>query len=435
MRKFLVFYLACVWLFPFSAMSCDKHSNHEKIESIEKYEIVISDELKKKIKTGKPGVGSGLTFKGMEADGSYLFYSITDRGINFDNANLEDGSKATMFAEPDFKPFVSEIKLRPGKGAEVVSAKDFNLTGLPPKTNKSMTPISANLDILNFDPHGIDSEAVDIDKQGNFWIADEYRPAVLQFSPDGRKLKQIDIGEILPDIRDFKMNNRGIESLAITPNGKLVFALESILNLEGKTKNTAEFIRVVELDLETKQFKVFAYALDHDKYSDRANVKIGDIAAIDDNNFLFVEQGLEKSGQFVNDIYLVSTKNATDISRLRKKGEKEFEFGPINGLIEFPLRKSPLLAMREHNWPHEKLEGIAYIDNKTIALVNDNDFGMIPEFMGKRGEAIDKYQLNTKEKTISDGITTEKFDLKFHDDPNKNSEIWLIKLTSPIKCE
>jgi hypothetical protein len=414
--------------------ACQKHNNspHASVESIAKHEVQISSELKKQLHLTQPGIGSGLVYKGRDNAGHLLFYSITDRGVNFDNTNLENGTKAAMFMYPDFKPFVSEIRLKPGISAEVIAVQNFNFSGLPPHDNAANIPISTKLDFLPFDPNGLDSEAIDYDAQGNFWIADEYRPAIFQFAPDGRKLKQIDIGDFLPDLRHYKMQNRGIESLVITPNNKLLFAIESILDIENKTKNTAEFIRVVEYDINSGAFQVYAYPFDYNKYKSRANVKIGDIAAINKDTFLFVEQGMAQDGEFVNDIYVVRTKGATNIADLRHSDGKHLEFKPINDVVTFPLKKHKLISMRDHHWNHEKLEGIAYIDDKTIALINDNDFGLEPEIMGVKGAMIEHYQLHSQDKTIAKDQKKEKFDIKFHNDPSRKTEMWLVKFKEPI---
>lgn len=435
MLKYLTFcfFTACFPSLP--AFACDQHRQPFEIASIEKYEIIIPQAIKDKIGLSRPGIGSGLTFKQRDSEGNFIFYSITDRGVNLSDAKLTDGQRAVMFPFPEFKPFVSEIKLTVGKGAEITAIYDLKLSGLPPKTKEALQPISANLDVLNFDPHGIDSEAIDFDRQGNFWIAEEYRPAILQFSPSGKKLRQIDVGDFLPEIKNFKMDNRGIESLVVTPNDKLVFAVESVLNIENKTKQTAEFIRVVEYDIKTAEFKVFAYAFDPTNYKNRANVKIGDIAAINDDNFLFIEQGMGESGDFINDIYLVSTKGATEISKLRHKNGTHLEYGPINNVIDFPLKKRKLLSMRDHDWSHEKLEGLTYIDQNTIAITNDNDFGIEPEFMGAKGAMIHDHEINPKEKTITKDGKKKKFSVHFHDNEAKKSEIWLIKLSNPILCD
>jgi len=437
MLKHLIICIFSICFLDSFALSCDKHkaADSSLVEDVEKYKIDFPKNLAMGSVLSNPGIGSGLTYKGKDKYGNFLFYSVTDRGVNFNDAKLSGNREGAVFLNPKFKPFISEIKLTPGKRAEIISVIDLGRTGLPPHLTPMIIPLSSNLDILEFDPNGIDSEAIDLDKNGNFWIADEYRPALLQFSPKGKMLQQIDLNNYLPEVLKHKMSNRGIESLVVTPSGKLVFTIESILDIDSKTHKTAEFIRVVEYDLATQKSKIFAYSFDFEKYADRANVKIGDIAAIDDNNFLFIEQGKSSSGEFINDIYIINTEDATDITSLRHSDDGHLEFGPVSGLIEFPLKKRKLLSMRDHGWTHEKLEGLAFIDNKTIALINDNDFGFEAEIMGEKGAMIKTFDIDLEKKTLFKNGKGGKVDIKMHDNPETKTEIWLIKLKNPINCK
>ena len=40
------------------------------------------------------------------------------------------------------------------------------------------------------------------------------------------------------------------------------------------------------------------------------------------------------------------------------------------------MPKKKIIDVREFGWTHEKMEGVALIDDKTIAVINDNDFGL-----------------------------------------------------------
>ena len=111
---------------------------------------------------------------------------------------------------------------------------------------------------------------------------------------------------------------------------------------------------------------------------------------------------------------------------------EHLEFAPISNLVEFPVKKRKLLSMREHGWNHEKLEGIAYIDNKTIALTNDNDFGFEADIMGETGAMIRDYDIDLENKILSKDGKSGKVDIKMYDAPDAKTEIWLIKLKNQI---
>jgi hypothetical protein len=54
-----------------------------------------------------------------------------------------------------------------------------------------------------------------------------------------------------------------------------------------------------------------------------------------------------------------------------------------------PIKKTLLLDLNAAGWLAEKLEGLALVDDNTIALTNDNDFGLRTTVLNSSGSAID----------------------------------------------
>lgn len=52
----------------------------------------------------------------------------------------------------------------------------------------------------------------------------------------------------------------------MTPNGKVYAMLQSTLNIDGETKSTAQFIRLVELNPVSGATRTLAYPLDVDTH-------------------------------------------------------------------------------------------------------------------------------------------------------------------------
>ena len=72
-----------------------------------------------------------------------------------------------------------------------------------------------------------------------------------------------------------------------------------------------------------------------------------------------------------NLIYKVDLKNATTVDT---NGDLEYGKVPQNFV---PAKKELLLDLRQYGWNIEKAEGLAILpDRQTIAVVNDNDFGI-----------------------------------------------------------
>ncbi|HKI80484.1 MAG TPA: esterase-like activity of phytase family protein, partial [Pseudodesulfovibrio sp.] len=75
------------------------------------------------------GVGSGMTYVGRAADGSRVFYAITDRGPNANAPQWVEGGKTTptkMFPAPDFHPSFGAIRVKDGHAVLVslITVKD-----------------------------------------------------------------------------------------------------------------------------------------------------------------------------------------------------------------------------------------------------------------------------------------------------------------------
>ena len=390
------------------------------IKNIGKYRIEFPAWLKKEVGVANPGVGSGLTFKGYDNNENLLFYSITDRGINHEGPKLLNGNPTRIFEPANFSPFISLIKVT-AKNAIIESVVKLEASGIPNVDLTKETPIDKNLVKIAYDPNGIDSEAIDIDSDGNFWIADEYLPSIIKFSKEGKILAKYDINNGLPEVLKHRMENRGIESLAITPNGKVFFMLESVLDINEQTKEKTEIIRLFEFDLETKISRIFAYPFDKSIYKSTSAVKIGDISAINNNQFLVIEQGKKDDNTMSNTIQLIDISEAEDISQLELSG-KILESN--EGQKYKSIDKKFIMELRDHDWPHEKLEGAAYIDEQTIAISNDNDFGR-----DIKTEKIHEYEVDLENKILFNKGKISDTKIEYYD-TDRHSEIWIIKFDS-----
>lgn len=153
--------------------------------------------------------------------------------------------------------------------------------------------------------------------------------------------------------------------------------LEGVLNNDQNTKKHAKLIRMLEIDLETSETKTYAYQFDYDQYDDSSKVKIGDISAIDNENFIIIEQGPGKNGNYRNIIYKINIENATDVSKITLDSQKELEHLRLQELKDIMfISKKLILTPKDYGWKEKKLEGLTIIDSKTIAITNDNDFGV-----------------------------------------------------------
>ncbi|WP_279046136.1 esterase-like activity of phytase family protein [Cedecea davisae] len=391
------------------------------------------------------GVGSGLTFIGKQGD-DLVFATVTDRGPNADSPKA--GKKESkIFANPKFTPLLMTIRVGNGK-AEAVDAKPLHdaqgpISGLPLPQGligaTNVIALSDTLKQLSSDKRGLDTEGITPDGKGGYWICDEYGPFVINIDANGKILKkygpQAEHGEQgvaggLPNIVKWRQPNRGFEGITRMPDGRIIAAVQSTLDIDGKTKNSAQFTRLVSLNPATGKTEMYGYPIDVDVYKKAKDAKIGDIVALDNHRLLLIEQGGDKNKQMRNLVYVVDLKDASDLANFDKEKAPEFDDAEqLNARGIKLASKKEVADLRKLGWQQEKAEGMALIDNQTIAVINDNDFGLQAVL-----DKADDYQVDGKGHLLKDGKEVDaKIELKPLEKPESQNELWVIKLAQPLK--
>lgn len=394
------------------------------------------------------GFGSALTYIGKDELGQLSFLGLSDRGPNGDAPSYESQNQVLagkFFPTPDFNPQVALIKISSNGNAfieKIIKLKNKDgspLSGLP--LNKSKLgftgeyALTEDFSILPYDNNGIDPEGLALDAQGNMWISDEYGPFVLKFSKDGVLQEKYAPGQGLPDILKYRTPNRGAEGITITPQGTIVLIEQSILNLKKNNQSsakTASFCRVIFKDASSNSTKTYAYPIDFDTYKKPGAAKLGDIVALNEHEFLIIEQG-KQNGKMANLIYKVDFKGAEDISTKLIQG-LEPEFFNDGGQIKM-AHKTLLLDLKDIGWQAEKAEGLTVIDDHTLAIINDNDFGVavkVEDSKNPQAEAVDYVYHDDGSFSINGKIAEPKISLVHNSDKERNTEIFIVKLDHKI---
>ncbi|HEX6591991.1 MAG TPA: ParB-like protein, partial [Moraxellaceae bacterium] len=232
------------------------------------------------------------------------------------------------------------------------------------------------------------------------------------------------------------------------PNGKIYAMVQSTLDVPDASaksvKDKALFTRIVEIDRTNEAApttRTLAYPLNPADWQDgkSGKAKLGDLVAVDNTHFLIIEQGAFKDNLIHNKIFLVDIADASDISD-KKNGELELETVITNaGLINAGVKtaKKTLVGdLRDYGWLLEKTEGLALIDNQTIALINDDDFGLGVDARDPDGNAVDatKLYVDTATGAVSDGSTSKVYSYKVAGNApsQRRTQLWLIKLAKPV---
>jgi hypothetical protein len=336
---------------------------------------------------------SGLRFLGRSPTGLYQFVTHTDRGPNADETQLGIDGQGRPFALPEFQPRLvfldADVRMKKFfvRAQVPLTLKNGRpVTGLPPESSSEVA-VDFNGKILGATDTGLDLEGVALASDGTFWLCDEYGPSLVRFSTDGVLLEQLLPGKGLPESLRYRRPNRGFEGIAISGN-KLYAALESPLDnppsKDFKNSRESRVTRIIEVDL-GKRVAVaqYAYLLD-----EADSGKLADISMESPEQFLAIEKG---KGSMK--LYRVNLTAATNLQRLSSAIS-----GPGGSLERMTLqelasngvgavRKTLQLDLRALGLKEEKFEGVDRIDDKFVALLSDNDFGLAGGLDRANGQA------------------------------------------------
>jgi hypothetical protein len=359
---------------------------------------------------------SGLFYEGTTRSGKLRFVTHTDRGPNGEPTGVR-----RPFLLPDFAPEIVRLELNPSNGRLKIKQRiplrrpdGSLLTGLPNTAvagGNGNTPYNDEVpvdlfdQVLPLDTLGGDFEGIVVDDNGHFWLCDEYRPAIYHFDADGVLIERfVPIGsaaavgaapgtfgtEVLPAVLAQRRQNRGFEALAMQ-NGKLYAFVQSPARnpatLSNATLNALQNVRLVEFDPATHAVRQFIYIMDNPPATgdDTRADKIGDATALPGGGFLVVERDDDALPEdplatITKKVYAFDLGAATDITNFVGNASKSLDEMTRDELLAAgvtPIAKVLHVDLASAGYNQvEKVEGLALIDADTIAVVNDNDFGV-----------------------------------------------------------
>ena len=338
---------------------------------------------------------SGLSFIQGSAN---EYYMVTDRGPNADAANANGGKETKVFPFPKFAPKILKVRAE-GDSLRILEALTLKLpdgiaaTGIPhPVGEGEINEVAwsdTNRTPVKSDEWGIDSESLTLSNDGHFWIGDEYGPSIwrvdqksgeliARYTPYVSSSHEKAIDSVLAKRRP----NRGFEGIACTPSGKVYAILQApIYNPDKAAGESSRLHRIMEIDPATNAVRMFAY--EHEAPTGNIRNKdwsIGDMAAINDHEFLVIEHA-SRNGENVRKIFKIDLAEATPIARENFDGKTFEQLENVaacitNGIM--PVKKTLYLDLLAHGWDarYDKPEGITVVNDTTIAVIADNDFGV-----------------------------------------------------------
>ena len=368
------------------------------------------------------GLGSGLTYAG-----GNTFLALPDRGPNATpyNSKVDDtvsyisrfhtismsltaaspGSalpfsltptltKTTLLSSPTALNYGTGAGLGTkadgtplGSGAPVQNTSNtYYFTG---RSDNYGTGNSGNPNNGRFDP-----ESIRISPDGkSVFVSDEYGPYVRQFDRSTGKQTNVftlpsnlDVANLSPQgsveisgNTSGRTANKGMEGLAITPDGKTLVGImqAALIQDAGKTNPANSVVRIVTIDIATGKTQQFAYQL-------TSGSGVSDIVALNNHQFLVDERDGKGLGDGttakVKQLFVIDINGAKDASNLSGQS-----------LVDASVKKTgPFLdlvaALNKNGIPSDKIpskiEGVSFgqdvvVNGKTehtLWIANDNDF-------------------------------------------------------------
>ena len=181
----------------------------------------------------------------------------------------------------------------------------------------------------------LDPEGIRVSPHGTIYISDEYGPYIFEFNHQGHLLHRLEVPskffisnpsadpntELTGNLAG-RQANRGMEGLAISPDGKTLFGImqNALIQDNGLAPNSTDRLglnnRIIKFDLQTGETREYVYVLD----AINRGQGVCEILAINDNEFLVVERDnrsfLQSPPQAPTrkTIYKIDLRGATDVS-------------------------------------------------------------------------------------------------------------------------
>jgi hypothetical protein len=252
---------------------------------------------------------------------------------------------------------------------------------------------------LPYDPDNVDLEGIVKLSDGTFWIGEEMGPSIAHLSSDGRLLKryvpadaaedykasEAEIVASLPAILSKRQGNRGIETIAISPDEAFLYFImqNPLANPDAKAYQQAKNTRLFKMERASgKLIGEYVYQLDDpqsfglDPSTKQSDPRISELTALGLDRLLVLErtEGTTK-------LYEITLAGATDILGSKWDDvatspslEQQNDVGQLSVVpVKKTLRFDTAKDMKD---APVKVEGVTFLGDGTMVLINDNDFGI-----------------------------------------------------------
>ena len=357
---------------------------------------------------------SGLFYEGSDDQGNLQFVTVPDRGPNGEPTDVDgDGDNERPFALPDYQAQVIRFTLNPNSGEFNITETILltrgdgttPITGLPNIPGIDEEPVDLSGNLLDYDPLGADMEGVVIAGDGTFWMVDEYRPAIYNFSSDGVLINRFvpqgtaDLAgeavgtfgsETLPAEYANRRRNRGFEAIALDSESGVLYAFiqTPLANPDRAASDASSVIRILGIDTTTgSPVEEYVYLLEDPDFRDGGRVdKIGDAVYTGNGQFFVIERDSAVGDTAIKPIYQIDITGATNLlaqgaptipddTTLEQLTPDGLAALGIQAVDKIEVTNLPSLGYLAGDKP----EGLTILPDGRLAVLNDNDFGLLDQ--------------------------------------------------------
>jgi len=334
------------------------------------------------------------------------FVAITDRGPVL----KEDNSDDIYFLNPAFNPQILKLELQNNGNMKIVdqipilTPGNISASGLIPDGDWATGEnLQSSDNSQTTDSWGVNPGGVYFDQINNFyWFTDHYGPGIFQATINGEIIKRLRPYEGLRKALRTRVAEGGFAGLDTDSNNRFVTITKRALNNSkspGEEINQS-FRRIIRYDPADDDDRCMFYFVESDSFDGLPVDKalIGDIAVYSDTTFFVTEYG-EFNGVSRSLLFKVTIDDSTTKAPPGLEGVagKTFETLTDEEWVEInliPVKKTLVadLSFLDIKRP----DGIAIVGNSSIAILENNNYGIInPDVAGKT------YQLDKSSITLT----------------------------------
>ena len=242
----------------------------------------------------------------------------------------------------------------------------------------------------------LDPEGIRVGPNGTFYVSDEYGPYVFEFNRQGQLVRRLEVpskffianpssdpNTELTGNTSGRQANRGMEGLAISPDGKTLFGIMQNALIQDHGLSGTDRVglnnRILKLDLATGETHEYVYVLD----AINRGQGVCEILAINDHEFLVVERDNRSNLQSPpqaptrKNIYKIDLTGATEVSGIESLPAGALPLGitPVSKQLFINLLDADLNLAATIP---EKIEGLTWgpdlADGRYVLyVISDND--------------------------------------------------------------